>query len=105
MFKKKEPRFQLKVSAAEQRLIDEMIDKTGVANEYELFINAAVLLQWAIRQAEHGRKIVSMSPDDEQFIELKVSTFRSVKQRYSPDHYPTLIDEDGEWILSDIEVK
>ena len=105
MFKKKEPRFQLKVSAAEQRLIDEMIDKTGVANEYELFINAAVLLQWAIRQAEHGRKIVSMDPDHERFIELKVSTFRSVKQRYSPDHYPTLIDEDGEWILSDIEVR
>ncbi len=105
MFKKKEPRFQLKVSAEEQRILDEMIDKTGVANEYELFINAAVLLRWAIRQAEHGRKIVSMSPDNERFIELKVSTFRSVKQRFSPDNYPSLIDETGDWILSDDEMK
>ena len=105
MFTKKKPKFQLKVSDEEQRILDEMIDKTGVANEYELFINAAVLLKWAIRQAEHGRKIVSLNPEDEQFIELKVSTFRNVKQRYSPNNYPSLIDETGDWILSDDEMK
>ena len=101
----KKNKFRLDVSDREQRLLDDMMDRIGAADTYELFINAAVLLMWAIRQREHGRKIASIDPTDEKFIEFKMTIFNNIKQQHSPDCLTSLIDESGEWILFENEMK
>jgi len=59
----KKNKFRLDVSETEERTLQDMMDRIGVSDTYELFINAAVLLMWAIRQREHGRKIASIDPN------------------------------------------
>ncbi len=101
----KKNKFRLDVSETEERTLQDMMDRIGVSDTYELFINAAVLLMWAIRQREHGRKIASIDPNDEKFLELKLTIFNNIKQKHSPDCLTSLITESGEWILFENEMK
>lgn len=105
MLTNKKSKFQLKVSDKERRLLEDMMERAGIDDEYDLFTSASVLLMWVIRQREHGRKIVSLNPDDEQFIELNMAMFEDIKKRYQPDSYESLIDESGKWILLDEAMK
>ena len=97
-------KFRLEVSEEEERILNDMMARAGITDRYDMFVNAAMLMLWAIRQLEHGRVIKSVNPnEDEDSLELGMEIFSNIKNRYPADSMSSLIDDEtGRWILSEL---
>ena len=104
MMWKNNRKFRLEVSEEEERILDDMMSRAGISDRYDLFVNAAMLMLWAIRQREHGRVIKSVNPEeDEDTLELGMEIFNNIKNRYPADSMSSLVDDEtGRWILSEM---
>ena len=75
-------RFQIEVSKDEARAWDELIEEaTGVKSKKDLINNALTLLEWAFKEREAGRTIVSLDEKEMKYKELVMPIFPSIKSK------------------------
>lgn len=72
-------RVQLDLSKRKIDELEQIRTKTGVSTRKDIFENALALLDWAVSQAEEGKKIGAMD-QDKAFQELMMPALVSVRK-------------------------
>jgi hypothetical protein len=76
-------RIQFEVSENRRDKIDELQAKLKLSTRKALFNNALALLRWAVEQKENGRKIASLSEEENSYMELVMPALEDVETRVS----------------------
>jgi len=73
------PRLQIDVSEQQLEDIERLMAKCGASTKRELFNNAFVLLDWAVRERERGNVIASSDEAREKYRELQMPILSNVR--------------------------
>jgi len=74
------PRLQIDVTDQQVRDIDALMEKCGVSTKKELFNNAFVLLDWAVKEREKGNVIASIDEETQKYRELHMPILNSIER-------------------------
>ncbi|MFZ1011690.1 MAG: hypothetical protein WAN65_32940 [Candidatus Sulfotelmatobacter sp.] len=71
-------RIQLELSEASVEQVKHLMTKANIKTYSELFGNALAILNWAVREKENGRVILSADQNNQQIKELAMHILDSV---------------------------
>lgn len=76
---KKIIRVQLDMPEDRVKEIEQIMAKTGVSTRKDVFENALALFEWAVNERASGRKIASLSENENGYRELLMPALASIK--------------------------
>jgi hypothetical protein len=77
-------RFNIEFTDEHVKLVGELMEKTGLRTQKDLFENAVALFSWAVKEVARGRMIASVDEENKAYAELHMPALMRVTSNPSP---------------------
>lgn len=88
-------RFNLDLAPDAKVVVSNLMQKTGLRTQTDVFENALALLSWAVREVERGRIIASLDETTKQYAELHTPALMGVANTLVESRRPSDRRPDG----------